>query len=193
MSSGIGGIAWTLGCFVHNSLPQGCIDDACEGAQALPLRGSSPVAEALFAVAGVMLAVSGVGLMMLARRLGGLGRTGLVAVLVGGLGCVLLLSAAIVSGFVDNDWNGMPGLVVPGVLFVAVGAILLGWVVFRTKVLPAWLALLLLCTALLLPFANEQTSRVLFAVPFGLAWFVTGVTLATHGAPAVLRAGRPAA
>ena len=193
LSSGIGGIAWTLGCFAHNSLPQGCIADACESVQAAPLRGTSPVAVALFAVAGVMLAVGGVGLLVLARGLGGLGRTGLVAVLMGALGCVLLLSAGVVSGLVNSDWNGMPGLVVPGVIFLAVGAAILGWVLFRTKVLPTWLAVLLLCTALLLPFANEQTSRILLAVPFGLAWFVAGVTLALPGAPAALQASRPAA
>ena len=124
-----------------------------------------------------MLAVSGVGLLLLTRRHGGLGRTGLVAVLIGGLGGALLLAAGIVSGFINGDWSGMPGLVVPGVVLVAVGAALLGWVVFRTRLLPTWSALLLLCTALLLPLVNEQTSRILLAVPFGVAWFIAGVTL----------------
>ena len=184
VSSAIGGIAWTLACFVHNSLPQGCIGDACEGPGAAPLRGSSPVATTLLTVAGLMLAVSGVSLVLLVRRVSGLGRSGLVALLVGGAGCALLLAAGIVSA-VDGDWNGMPGLVVPGVLLLAVGAALLGWVVLRSRLLPPWLALLLLATALLLPFANEQTSRILLAVPFGLAWFVAGTTLARRESPAV--------
>ena len=36
---------------------------------------------------------------------------------------------------------------------------------------------LLLATALLLPVANEQTSRILLAVPFGLCWLGLGVEL----------------
>jgi hypothetical protein len=32
-------------------------------------------------------------------------------------------------------------------------------------------------TALLLPFSNEQTSRILLAIPFGLAWVAAGIAL----------------
>jgi hypothetical protein len=192
ISSAIGGTAWTLGCFVHNSLPQGCIADACEGPHALPMRGSSPVAVAFFTVAGVMLAVSGVGLLVLTRRHGGRGRAALVAVLAGGLGGALLLAAGIVSWFVDSDWSGMPALVVPGVVLVAVGAALLGWIVLRARLLPTPLALLLLFSALLLPLANEQTSRILLAVPFGVAWFVAGVTVGAHRTSVGVRAARSA-
>ena len=69
----LGGAAWTAACFVHNSLPQGCIGDTCGGR---PLRGSLPAGVALVAVAGIMLVVSCVGLLLLARRSRGLGRVG---------------------------------------------------------------------------------------------------------------------
>lgn len=175
--SGLGGLAWTMGCFVHNSLPQGCIGDACEGPQAVPMRGDSSATLALFLVAGVMLAISAVGMLLLGRRVGGLGPIGTAALLAGGLGWALLLVAGMASGFVDNDWNGMPALVVPGVVLLAVGAALLGWLALRANLLPRRVGLLLVGATLLLPLANEQTSRILFAVPFGVAWVVAGVVL----------------
>lgn len=136
-----------------------------------------------------MLVVSGLGMLMLTRRVGALGRLGILGMLTGGLGCVLLAAAVIISGFINSEWNGMPGLVVPGVLLLAVGAFLLVWVVYRVRLLPNWVALLLLGTALLVPFANEQTSRILLAVPFGVAWLVAGVTLFVQPTPIALPAG----
>jgi hypothetical protein len=170
----LGGAAWTTACFVHNSLPQGCIGDTCGGR---PLRGSSPAGVALVAVAGVILVVSCVGLLLLARRSRGLGRVGVAAGLVGAAGIALLAAAGVVSTVVDGSWAGMPALVVPGVLLLGVGLALTAWVVLRARILPVPLSLSLLATALLLPFANEQTSRVLLAVPFGVAWLAAGVLL----------------
>jgi hypothetical protein len=170
----VGGLAWAAACLVHNSLPQGCIDEGCA---ARTMRGSSPLDGLLFVVAGLMLAASGLGLLLLARAGSGLGRTGIAAGAAGAAGCLLLGAALVVSTFVDNNWNGMPGLGVPGVLLLAVGLVLVAVVVLRARVLPAWCAALLLTTALPLPFANEQTSRILLAVPFGLCWMAAGVAL----------------
>jgi len=173
LCSMVGGLAWVAGCFVHNSLPQGCIDQGCVGHA---MRGSSPADTVLYLVAGLMLATSSLGLLLLARATSGLGRTGIAAGVAGGAGCLLLGAASVVSA-IDNNWSGMPGLVVPGVLLLAVGLVLVAWVVLRARVLPTWTALLLLATALLVPFANEQTSRILLAVPFGLTWLVAGAGL----------------
>jgi hypothetical protein len=173
LCSMVGGLAWVAGCFVHNSLPQGCIDQGCVGHA---MRGSSPADTVLYLVAGLMLATSSLGLLLLARATSGLGRTGIAAGVAGGAGCLLLGAASVVSA-IDNNWSGMPGLVVPGVLLLAVGLVLVAWVVLRARVLPTWTALLLLATALLVPFANEQTSRILLAVPFGLTWLVAGAVL----------------
>lgn len=171
--SAIGGASWVAACFVHNSLPQGCIGDECADS---PMRGSTPVATTLFDVAGLMLAVSGIGLLVIAHRRRRLGRLGALAGTTGALGLLLLAAAAVMST-VDNDWNGMPGLVIPGIVLLAVGLVLVAAVVHRARVVPTWVATLMLGTAALLPFANEQTSRILLAVPFGVAWLTVAVTL----------------
>ena len=178
LASIVGGAAWVAACLVHNAQPQGCIDDGCVGHA---MRDGGPVDGALFVVAGLMLAVSGVCLLLLVRSASRLGRTGVVAGVAGSCGCALLAAALVVST-VNSDWNGMPGLVVPGVTLLAVGLVLVAVVVLRAQVLPTWSALVLLATALLVPFANEQTSRILWAVPFGLAWAAAGTTLVLHEA-----------
>jgi hypothetical protein len=171
--SAIGGIAWVAACFVHNSLPRGCIGDQCADA---PMRGSSPVASTLFVVTGLMLAVSGFGLLVIAHQRARLGRVGTLAGITAGLGLLLLAAAGVVST-IDNDWSGMPGLVVPGIVLLAVGLVLVAAVVLRAHVVPTWVGALVLGTAVLLPFANEQTSLILLAVPFGVAWLTSGLTL----------------
>jgi hypothetical protein len=171
--SAVGGLAWVVACFVHNSLPQGCIGDQCDYR---PMRGSSPVSMTLFLVAGVMLAISGIGLLVLAHRTARFGRLGALAGTTAALG-LLVLGAAGVMSLVDNDWNGMPALAVPGILLTAVGLVLVAVLVLRARVVPTWLGVLLVGTALLLPFTNDQTSRILLAVPFGLAWLTLGVIL----------------
>jgi hypothetical protein len=172
-SSIIGGVSWVLACFVHNSLPQGCIDEGCLDAT---MRGSSPLDNTLFGLAGLMLAVSGLGLLAMARRRAPLGKLGVLAASAGALGLVLLASSAVVSTF-DNNWEGMPGLVVPGILLLAVGLVLVAAMIIQRRVVPFWSAAFMMATAILLPFANEQTSRILLAVPFGVAWAVFGLSL----------------
>jgi hypothetical protein len=44
-------------------------------------------------------------------------------------------------------------------------------------VLPRWDGVLLLASALVLGFTNEEDARILLAVPFALAWLVTGVVM----------------
>ena len=100
----------------------------------------------------------------------------MVAALTGSLALILLVSALLVASQ-DPDWEGMPGLVVPGIVLLAIALVSLGYHVLRAGVLPRAVAALLIVTACLLPFANEQTSRILLAIPFGLAWVVAGVAL----------------
>ena len=176
--SAVGGLAWTAACLVHNSQPAGCIDEGCVGHA---MRNSSAADSALFAIAGVLLAASCAGLLVLARAVRPLGRVGAAAAVAGGLGLALLAGAEVMS-VVDGNWGGMPGLVVPGVLALVVGLVLVAAVVLRSRVLPPALSALVLATALLLPFANEQTSRVLLAVPFGLVWLATGAFLVAGAA-----------
>ena len=169
-----GGLAWVAACLVHNAQPQGCIGDACDlgGTE----RGSTAVDQTLMVVAGLLLAVSGLGLLLLPRRRGRSQVAGMVAALAGSLALVMLLSALVVASR-DPDWEGMPGLVVPGVVLLAIALVSLGFQVLRAEVLPRVVAVVLIATALLLPFANEQTSRILLAIPFGLAWVAAGIAL----------------
>ena len=170
----VGGVAWTGACLAHNALPEGCIEQGCVDGT---LRGSSGPDLALFVLAGAMLAVSGVGLLLAAQAARALGRAGVLAGVSGGVGVGLLCAASAVANFVDGDWSGMPALVGPGIVLLVVGIVLIASVVLRARLLPVWAAGLLLATSLLLPFANEQTSRILLAVPFGLAWLTAGAVL----------------
>lgn len=174
ISSLAGGLTWVAACLVHNSQPQGCIGDACElgGTE----RGSTAIDATLMVVAGLLLAASGLGLLLLARRRSRTQTAGVVAALTGSLALILLLSALIVASQ-DPDWEGMPGLVVPGVVLLAIALVSLGLQVLRADVLPRVVAGALIVTALVLPLANEQTSRILLAIPFGLAWVVAGTVL----------------
>ncbi|KQX61689.1 hypothetical protein [Angustibacter sp. Root456] len=171
--SAVGGAAWTAACIVHDQQPTGCIGDGCLDHA---MRDASPADAALMAVAGLLLAVSCLRLLLLARAAGGFGRVGTAAAATGAAGFALLAGAA-VAMTIDGNWDGMPALVVPGVVLLAVGIVLVAWLVLRARLLPTALAALLLATAALLPFANEQTSRVLLAVPFGLAWLAAGIVL----------------
>jgi hypothetical protein len=125
-----------------------------------------------------MLVVTGAGLLSLMRRQGVLGRTARL----GAAACVVglaTLAAAVVlqSVFFGDDFELMPWFVGPGVLALALGIALLGWAILRSGVLPGWSGISLLVGAALLLGANEQTSAVLLAVPFGLAWMAAGVAL----------------
>jgi len=175
----LGGAAWVGMCFVQNTLPQGCIGDQC---LERPMRGSSDLASLLSVVAGVLLAASVAGFVVLSRRRGHWGRSSRLGVVAVAAGFLFLLAAGVMT-VVDGNWEGMPGLVVPGVLLLAIGLLLVAWMVLRARVLPTWVAVLMLVTVLLLPFSNEQTSRILLAVPFGLAWMLAGAVLLRRPAP----------
>ena len=171
----VGGAAWTAACLVHNSLPQGCIDTSCAGRA---MRTSTVADSALFTLAGLMLAATFIGLLLLARRHGGgRGPIAAAAAITGAAGLTLLLAAGVTSAFIDDNWEGMPGLVIPGVAMLTAGLALVGLVLLRARVLPRGALAVLLLTVVILPFANEQTSRILVAVPFGLAWLGAGVLL----------------
>jgi hypothetical protein len=182
LSSVVGGISWVVACFVHNSLPQGCIDEGCDDAT---MRGSTPVDNTFFVIAGVMLAVSGLALLAMAGQRAPLGKLGVAAAVAGGCGLLLLAASAVVSTFVDNDWDGMPGLVIPGILLLAAGLVLVAALIIRRRVVPFWSAAVLIATAVVLPFANEQTSRILLAVPFGVAWAAFGLSVLRRRATGV--------
>lgn len=171
----VAGLAWSAAAVLHSRQPEGCVGGVCEIAG--QMRGATPATEVLFLLAGATLVLSLGGLLLLARRGGRLGRTGWAAGIACALGLGLFLAAAAVSTFGDPDWSGMPVLVGPGLGLLVVGLVLAAVIVWRARVLPRAVTVVVLLTALLLPLANEQTSRVLMAVPFGLAWAVVGGAL----------------
>jgi hypothetical protein len=73
--------------------------------------------------------------------------------------------------------DAIPLFVIPGIVLVAVGAVLVAVVVIRSRVLPRWAGFSLLIGAAMLLLANEQTAAILFAVPFGIAWLLVGAAL----------------
>ncbi|QDO87513.1 hypothetical protein FNH13_03485 [Ornithinimicrobium ciconiae] len=177
----VAGLSWTAAAVLHSLQPPGCVGEAC--AVSGPMRGSTPTTDVLLLIAGTMLAASLVGLALLARRRGGGGRVGFTGMVASGLGLALFLAAGAVSTIGDSDWSGMPFLVMPGLGLLVLGLLLVATSVWRGDVLPRGLSVVVVLSVLLLPLANEQTSQVLLAVPFGLAWAGLGVVLLrTRGA-----------
>ncbi|GAA1180745.1 hypothetical protein GCM10009584_23450 [Ornithinimicrobium humiphilum] len=170
----VAGTAWAAACVVHNLQPQGCIGDGC--AAGAPMRGGSPAGLALLALAGICLSAGIAGLVSLARRRLGPTRVALGAVLVSTTALLLLVAAA-VMGLVSPDWSGMPLLVGPGVVLLVGGVALVAVNLWRARVVPRPLFVAVLATVALLLRANEQTSLILLAVPFGLALVAVGAHL----------------
>jgi hypothetical protein len=183
----LGGAAFVAACVAQNTQPQGCIGDSCA---TRPMRDSPDSAVALAALAAALIAVSAAGLLLVARGRGRLGRAGAVGAVLGGLGLAVLAASGVVGAY-DPNFSAMPGLVVPGVLFVVVGLVLLAWTVHRAAVLPTWLTVTLLLCVAVMGGANEQTSRILLAVPFGLAWMLVGVVVMRPAAARVTSGRAP--
>lgn len=145
---------------------------------ALPMRSATTGTSLLVALAAVMMFASGAGLLLLIRRHGRLGWTGVVGATACGVGVVTLaLAAALQEVLYDGDFPWMPTFVGPGVIALAAGLALVGWTVLRSRVVPPSVGVSLLIGAVLLVGANEQTAAVLLAVPFGVAWLATGAAL----------------
>jgi hypothetical protein len=114
-----------------------------------------------------------------ANRLGLLGRTGLVAAIIGV--ALLALGGGIQEIFFGGDFPLMPLFVIPGVLGLVIGFLLVAVAVLRANVLPRWAAWLLIVGALALLGFNDQNARVLMAIPFGMASVAVGYVLWLSG------------
>jgi len=106
----------------------------------------------------------------LLARTGELGWTGVAGV----AACVLGIAALAVMTLPTLRDQTRP---LPGLLAVAIGLALVGWTVLRSSVVPTWTGIGLLAGVLVLAGVGEQNSRVLLALPFGIAWLTTGVVL----------------
>jgi hypothetical protein len=77
----------------------------------------------------------------------------------------------------------MPGFVISAGASIAIGLILFGITILRSRVLPPWANWLLVIGALALLGFNDQDIRVLLLIPFGVAWLGIGYVLLTSAAP----------
>lgn len=164
-----------LAAYLQSLEPIGCIGDGCNGHA---MRDTPASVSLLFGVGGVLMVASVLGLGLLLQRRDGLGRLGV-------LGCGLLVAGAAVLAaggvfavlFPEPSEDAMPGFVIPGFGAIAIGLFLLAVAVFRAHILPTWSVALVAAGVVVMLFVNEQTSRVLFAIPFCLAWAVAGLLL----------------
>ncbi|HET6563127.1 MAG TPA: hypothetical protein VFG72_14735 [Marmoricola sp.] len=174
-----GGGVWLAACLALAALPRGCIGDEC---LTHPQRVWSPLASALVVAAFALVVASALGILVVARSQRGRSATsvrlGGAAALAGAAGGGLLVLGALLAALgVPGMDDAMPGFVVAGVVLCVAAAILTACLVAQSRLLPTWLAILLVVTALLMLGANEQTTRILLAAPFGAAWALVGTVL----------------
>jgi hypothetical protein len=163
----IGGAAWVVAIILHSLQPRGCIGDECLDR---PMREGTAATSWLMLLAAAALVAFLVALLALLGRSGNLGWTGIAGLVL----CVLGLGGLALATLpqVRDQWRPLPMMVA-----IAVGLALLAWTVLRSGLMPTWAAVALLIGFLLLGGVSEQTARVLLALPFGMAWLVTGIAM----------------
>jgi CDP-diglyceride synthetase len=164
VAGAVGGVCLTASAVMQAMQPPGCIAEDCAGRA---YRSAGP-AEGLLFVAGILL-VAAATLGFLALSTGVRGRSvvrfGAVTAAAGMfLGLVLMGSALYFAG-------------VALVIIALVAYAVLGVGLAATRALPVWAGVMLAVSALLLFGSNDQNERILFVVPFGLAWVVLGALL----------------
>ncbi len=170
----LGGALSVVVAVVIASMPRGCIGDECAYRQ---MRGAG-IAGALLMLALLLMMVGAAGLVIRARNAGRFGKLGKAGAVVGAVGVALPVVGSLVQGILyDGDYPLMPYFVIPGVLALVVGFALLGIAVLRARVLPRWVAALLVLGSLAMLGFNDQNAQALMAIPFGIAWISVGYAL----------------
>ena len=163
----IGGAGWLVAIILHSLQPRGCIRDQCLDR---PQREATTATSWLMALAAVALLAFLLTLLALLERSGNLGWPGIAGVAACGLGLGSLALATLPQ--LRDHLRPLPMLAA-----IAVGLALLGGTVLRSRLIPIWAAVGLLIGFLLLAGVSEQTSRVLLALCFAMAWLVIGIVL----------------
>jgi hypothetical protein len=177
-----GGILLILFAVMAAAKPEGCVGDVeCAGR---PLRETSDIDPISFvglfliliALAGLVVRVQAAGRLSLPGKIG-------IALIALGAATFLLIGLGVITPSDDS----MPGFVISAGASIAIGLILLGITILRSRVLPAWATWLLIIGALALLGFNDQDIRVLLLIPFGVAWLGIGYVLLTSIIPAADR------
>lgn len=175
----LAGVLWMAFALVLSSQPQGCVGSACD----LPGQSyrSWGTLSLTLLIAAVLLLIGGmVAVARYAWNQPGFGIVGRVGLLLSTVGGALIASGtAIQALFFNGDFPLMPFFIIPGWLALSIGSLLLGGALLRTRMVPRWVGVLLLLSALLLFGFNDQDVQVLLAVPLGLSWVVVGACLWT--------------
>jgi hypothetical protein len=142
------------------------------------MREGSALGHALLIAAVLVLVVGVFGLASYVRSAGRFGRIGKAGLVASAAGVTTVIIAGLVQGILYNgDFWAMPYFVILAALALVAGFVLLGVAILRSGVMPRWVAGLLILGALTMLGMNEQNTRVLLAIPFGVAWVVTGYVL----------------
>ena len=119
----------------------------------------------------LLLVVGVVGVVIRIREAGRFGRLGRMGLIMGACGGALVLTSNLVQAiFFGGDFPLMPYFFLPGVLALVAGFLLLGIAILRARVMPNWVAMLLILGTLALFGMNMETARVLLTIPLGVAW-----------------------
>jgi hypothetical protein len=168
----LGGVLWIAGAIQTGFKPRGCLGDECAF---MPLRESGPIDIVLLYVAMLFLVVGVAGLVIHTRNAGRFGRLGWMGLVASLVGVVLLMISSLVEAvfFAGGDFFSL----IPGGLVLLVGFLLLVITILRARVLPLWVAVLLVVGTLAMLVANDQNAQVFLAIPFGIAWVAVGYVL----------------
>ncbi len=168
----LGGALLIVWASVVASKPRGCIAEECAYR---PMREFGAFDSILSLLALLLLVVGVVGVVIRTREAGRFGRLGSMGLIMGACGGALVLTSNLVQAiFFGGDFPLMPYLFIPGVLALVAGFLLLGIVILRAKVMPNWVAVLLILGTLAMFGMNMETARVLLTIPLGVAWVGVG-------------------
>lgn len=171
-----GGLSLTGYAIIQAMQAPGCIAEECMGR---PYRTAGPVEGALFLVATVLI----------------IGATLAFLAIPAAAGTRALRTSAVVAATASFSGFALIGIAYFAGLALVLGVIVayavMGFSLASSRALPVWAGAMLAVAALLLFGANDQNERVLFVVPFGVAWMVLGALLwASAGGQARMDAER---
>jgi hypothetical protein len=176
----VGGAGWALAGFLLAAL-DGCTSPACP-ATVMGDESAMPTLIVLFAVALVFVAAAGIGLALVAVRLGALRVPGAVAGAIGALACAVGIVCVAAAGVLNLDGGDMAEgsgtAVALGVSAIVAGLSVVGCVLLGVRGRSRAVGAFVLLGIVLLASALDQPAHwVLLVVPCGMCWCGAGSLL----------------